>query len=141
MSEFAVVCTGKVDNALFAKFVRDEHGPIRRDLDRRSLKVYNKAVDECPVHTGKLKATARREQGIEGEKQYTDITFGKEGETDYLGYVLNGTEPHDIYPHQDRPNAHLRFVVGGMIIYAKVVHHPGTRPNNFMERALPLAAS
>jgi hypothetical protein len=33
----------------------------------------------------------------------------------------------------------LRFMVGGRIVYAKLVRHPGTRPNNFMLRALPEA--
>jgi hypothetical protein len=59
--------------------------------------------------------------------------------TDYLGYILRGTPPHLIRAIENRPNAHLRFVAGGQVVFAKVVHHPGTSPNNFLARALPEA--
>ncbi|MGC0418412.1 hypothetical protein [Embleya sp. AB8] len=48
-------------------------------------------------------------------------------------YVLNGTRPHIIRPRRAKA---LRFAVGGRIVFAQVVHHPGTRPNNFLGRAL-----
>jgi hypothetical protein len=49
-------------------------------------------------------------------------------------YVVNGTAKHIIRPR--RPGGVLRFTVNGRIIYAKIVHHPGTKPNNFMIEAL-----
>jgi hypothetical protein len=51
-------------------------------------------------------------------------------------YVVNGTRPHLIFPRRNRPNPHLRFTVNGRVVYARFVNHPGTRPNDFMIRAL-----
>lgn len=50
-------------------------------------------------------------------------------------YVLNGTRPHIIRPRRKKA---LRFEVDGRVVYAKIVHHPGTRANNFMAEALRL---
>jgi hypothetical protein len=50
-------------------------------------------------------------------------------------YVLNGTRPHPIYPR--RPGGVLRFTLGGgRVVFARHVEHPGTRPNNFLWRAM-----
>lgn len=49
-------------------------------------------------------------------------------------YVLQGTNPHDIFPR--KPNGRLRFTVGGRIVFARHVSHPGTKPNNFLWRAM-----
>lgn len=51
----------------------------------------------------------------------------------YAWYVVKGTAPHEIRP----VNAScLAFeAVGGGMVFTQLVHHPGTRPNPFMERA------
>jgi hypothetical protein len=136
----AAVAVGHIDTAAWLRYGNDEHGPIRRDLERRTMRVLDAARTMCPRRTGKLAATGRKQPGLSGERPYIDVTFGHEGETPYLGYVLYGTSPHMIAARNDRPNPHLRFVVGGMVVFAKAVHHPGTRANNFLERALPAAA-
>jgi hypothetical protein len=51
-------------------------------------------------------------------------------------YVLGGTRPHVIRPVRARA---LRFTVGSQTVYAKVVMHPGTQPNNFLRDALRAA--
>lgn len=51
-------------------------------------------------------------------------------------YVLGGTRPHVIRPVRARA---LKFTVGGQTVFAKVVFHPGTRPNNFLADALRAA--
>lgn len=53
--------------------------------------------------------------------------------TDYAEYVNDGTRPHIIRPRRAQA---LRFVVGGQIVFARVVRHPGTRANPFLDRAL-----
>ncbi|WP_327188047.1 hypothetical protein [Streptomyces sp. NBC_01334] len=50
-------------------------------------------------------------------------------------YVLEGTRPHII---RARWGNALRFEVDGQIVFASIVRHPGTRPNNFLGRALCL---
>lgn len=54
-----------------------------------------------------------------------------------VGYVINGTPPHPIRPRP--PKRALRFTVGGRIVFARLVNHPGTQPNDFMNKALPEA--
>lgn len=49
-------------------------------------------------------------------------------------YVLNGTRPHVIRPR--KKGGVLRFVVDGQVVYAKLVNHPGTKANPFLQRAL-----
>lgn len=76
-------------------------------------------------------------------------------------YVEKGTEPHDIFPRNARvlrflggsgrisqPSPNQRIAtIGGGVVYAAVVHHPGTPPRpwfaptverwpEFLERAL-----
>lgn len=41
----------------------------------------------------------------------------------------DGTKPHTILPKSAKT---LRFNSHGKIVYAKVVHHPGTRPNKYL---------
>jgi hypothetical protein len=48
-------------------------------------------------------------------------------------YVLEDARPHIIRPHQAKA---LRFEVEGRVVFAAVVHQPGTRANNFLARAL-----
>jgi hypothetical protein len=51
---------------------------------------------------------------------------------DYAKFVHDGTRPHVIRPRQAQA---LRFLVGGRVVYAKVVHHPGTRARPFLDQA------
>ena len=57
----------------------------------------------------------------------------------YAGFVEFGTRPHAI---EARRKSTLRFVQNGAVRFARIVHHPGTKPRPFMaqaqERATPL---
>lgn len=56
----------------------------------------------------------------------------------YAMYVVKGTAPHEIRP----VNASvLAFEVGGKMVFTPLVHHPGTKPNPFMQRAVEDARS
>lgn len=46
----------------------------------------------------------------------------------------NGTKPHIILPVHAKT---LRFYSHGRIVYAKIVRHPGTKPNRFLTDNLP----
>lgn len=54
----------------------------------------------------------------------------------YLGFVLHGTAPHEIVAHARA----LAFEIAGQQVFAKRVHHPGTKPNDFPARAWADAA-
>lgn len=49
-------------------------------------------------------------------------------------FVLNGTAPHEIRPK--RSGGRLRFTVGNRVVFARSVQHPGTKPNNFLWKAM-----
>lgn len=48
-------------------------------------------------------------------------------------YVHNGTRPHVIRPRYRKV---LKFSVKGRTVFARVVMHPGTKPNPFLTKAL-----
>lgn len=121
------------DFAAIRHTFRSHDGPVGRDLDDMSRRVVTAARLGVGVDTARLLATIRRENGVGPLGLYTDITAGRRGITDYLGYHMDGTPPHTIRPRRRRA---LRFVSGGAVVYARRVRHPGTRPNPFLVRAL-----
>ena len=51
-------------------------------------------------------------------------------------FVIFGTKPHLIEPKNKKT---LRWAGGGIFHFAKIVHHPGNKPDNWIERASSLA--
>lgn len=60
------------------------------------------------------------------------VETGVTAHTDYAAMVHEGTRPHVIRPRQ--ANA-LRFQVGSRTVFAKSVHHPGTKARPFLRNA------
>lgn len=54
-----------------------------------------------------------------------------ESRAPYSSWVADGTRPHEIRP---RNGEVLAFQSGGGTVFARVVHHPGTAPHDFMKR-------
>lgn len=82
----------------------------------------------CPVDTGNLRDSI----GI--RVVGGTVVIGPDmGKAPYAGFVEFGTAPHEIRPKN--PNGVLRFQVGGQTVYARVVHHPGTRAAYYVARA------
>jgi hypothetical protein len=52
----------------------------------------------------------------------------------YAGYIETGTAPHEIRPIRARVLAFKGSE--GKMVFASVVHHPGTKANPFMHRTL-----
>jgi hypothetical protein len=69
-------------------------------------------------------------------QSYQDTPNGAEvsvGTSDRIaGYLQHGTRPHRI---EARNAKALRFEMGGGIVFAKSVMHPGTAPTEWLERA------
>lgn len=90
----------------------------------------NRAKVLAPVDTGRLRASIR----IESRRLLSlrsVYTIGSD--VSYAAYVHDGTRPHQIRPRNAKA---LRFVIGGRVVYARVVNHPGTRARPFLDRAL-----
>lgn len=118
--------------------IRLDRASIRRSIRQASMselrivgpRVVNRAKILCPVDTGRLRAS------IQGDlrrtwtlrPQFTVFT-----NVDYAPLVHDGTRPHTIRPVRAQA---LRFIVDGRVVYAKVVHHPGTRGKPFLDRAV-----
>lgn len=84
----------------------------------------------APVDTGRLRASIRVERrSTFGLRQRWTVG----SDVEYAPMVNDGTKPHIIRP---RTKKALKFRVGGKTVYAKVVHHPGTRARPFLDRAL-----
>ncbi|PWI15947.1 hypothetical protein DI272_18600 [Streptomyces sp. Act143] len=118
----------RLDQGRLSRFLRLRGGIVERNLARRTSRVADIARGLAP---GSM-------------PQYIDwhIEEGRDGLQGVITcdhpatlYVLEGTRPHLIRARRARA---LRFEVDGQIVFAKVVRHPGTRPNNFMGRALRL---
>lgn len=105
-------------------------GESRKALRLRAPQVLNRAKILAPVDTGRLRASGKISySGLFSFRPKATIVF----DVDYAQMVNDGTRPHVIRP---KNASVLRFVVGGRVVYAKVVHHPGTRANPFLDRAL-----
>jgi hypothetical protein len=50
-----------------------------------------------------------------------------------LGLILDGTSAHPIDPVNAKA---LRFTSGGTVVFAAHVEHPGTKKNEFVQRAI-----
>lgn len=102
----------------------------RTELREAGRQVVNRAKVLAPVRTGRLRSSIRAEPprilSLRGS-----LTVGSDLE--YAAFVNDGTRPHEIRP---RTKQVLKFTVGGRTVYAKVVHHPGTRARPFLDQAL-----
>lgn len=112
------------------RLLRLPGGLVDRNMRRRVNRALEEARREAPGSM-RNRLSASFERGEAGPRG--TITLHHPAAL----YVTRGTRPHLIRPVRARV---LRFEVGGRVVYASVVHHPGNRPNRFMVRALRRAA-
>lgn len=102
----------------------------RTELREAGRQVVNRAKVLAPVRTGRLRSSIRADPprifSLRGS-----LTVGSDLE--YAAAVNDGSRPHIIRP---RTKQVLKFQVGGRTVYAKIVHHPGTKGAHFLDRAL-----
>lgn len=121
----------RLDRAQLTRVIR---GAARRELETAGRQVLNRAQILAPVDTGRLRASGRTEfHRTLTLRPTVAIVF----DVSYAPMVNDGTRPHIIRPRRTQA---LRFTIGGRVVYAKVVHHPGTRPNPFLDKALEQVA-
>lgn len=117
----------RVDQADLRRVIREAS---RRELENTGRRVVNRAKILCPVDTGRLRASIK---GRASRTWSLRPQFTVSSNVDYASMVHDGTRPHIIRP---RTRQALKFTVGGQVVYARVVHHPGTRARPFLDRAL-----
>jgi hypothetical protein len=100
-----------------------EVGPIvRTEIERKA------PVAQAPGG-GRLRDSTRFTKSM--TSGLVRITFS--AGTPYARYVVDGTPPHLIQPRSARA---LHWRANGASHFARVVHHPGTRPNPYARRAI-----
>lgn len=78
---------------------------------------------------GRLRDSIRSEHVVSAASVVLTFTAN----VPYAGFVVEGTAAHDIRPR----NAQILHWSGpGGSVFAHLVHHPGTRPDPFAERAV-----
>lgn len=107
------------------------HGTLETamKISLRDVQEYARAHHRFITRTGEAERSIERSGirhipgGIEGEVGTTRrITI----------YLHQGTRPHVIVP---RNKLALRWVSGGKFVFSQRVHHPGTRPDEFIFQA------
>lgn len=84
----------------------------------------------APVDTGRLRSSGRIEYtSTFGFRPKATVIF----DVDYAAVVNDGSRPHVIRPRRAKA---LRFRIGGRIVYATYVNHPGTKGTKFLDRAV-----
>ena len=118
MIEFSVSFSG----LKFEEVANKLSGPLKEKLvDRLTDIAFAAAFWEAPVKTGYLASTVYKDKGVVGAA------------ASYAAAVEYGTAPHEIHPVN---GGLLSFEVAGKMVFSPLVHHPGTRANPFMQRAL-----
>ncbi|MEU7093033.1 hypothetical protein [Kitasatospora aureofaciens] len=116
----------RINVAAISRSLRARGGPAERALRDRTERVASIARREAPgtmprFIESRIEATSAGLQGV--------VTSTHPA----TRFVLDGTRPHIIRPRRAKA---LRFEIGARVVFARLVHHPGTRPNNFLVRAL-----
>jgi hypothetical protein len=105
-------------------------GKCRSALSRAfrdtALDLWGNVREEAPVRHGRLAGSFELEQ-------VGDLDYRIRSAVKYALAVQEGTQPHDIIPQQAKA---LRFEIGGQVIFAKRVRHPGTPANPYIDRAI-----
>jgi hypothetical protein len=114
-------------NAL-RRLLRSRTSTARRKMEQRTERTANITRDLAPGSMGDY-VDWRVEEGPGGLQGV--ITCNHPA----VRFVLDGTRPHLIRPRRAKA---LRFEVGGRVVYARLVRHPGTEPNDFLGKALRL---
>jgi hypothetical protein len=104
-------------------------GKLRIWADSAMPIIINKIKDEAPVDSGKLRDSLKATRtAIAG-----NVVLKFTSSSPYIGFVVGGTKAHEIRPHGQV----LHFMDShGAEVYARFVNHPGTKPNNFVHRAI-----
>jgi len=104
---------------------------LRQMLVERLAEVaYTEAFYGAPWKTGKLARSIIKEIDEDGEASIKALA-------PHAVYVIKGTAPHEIHP----VNASvLAFkAASGDMVFTRLVRHPGTKPNPFLQRAVDKA--
>lgn len=108
----------------------DVDGMLGQWMEERAIYLMILAQRQVGVDTGLLRDNIR--WTLSHDPNGLVATVG--AEVDYALLHHEGTRAHQIFP---RTKSTLRFAKDGKIVYARMVNHPGTRPNRYLTDNLP----
>jgi hypothetical protein len=120
----------RIDWAAVDRMLNSPTGMVGRDCQQRADRTAARARQFAPGSMSERIAPPVVQPGPGGPS--ADITVRHEA----VGYIINGTRPHQIRPVRAKA---LRFTVGGRVVFARLVNHPGTKPDDFLNKSLPAA--
>jgi hypothetical protein len=100
-------------------------GMVGRHLRKIGLEILTGAKAMVGVRTGNLRRSLHMRQGLRGRVQYVAVGSNLR----YAEAHHEGTRPHRIAPRDGRI---MRFNVGGTVVYARRIDHPGTKPRKYL---------
>ena len=101
---------------------KEAHATTYEVLIRSANYLLTEMQVRVPVDSGELRRSLAVR--VEGDR----VVIGPD--TPYAGFVEFGTKPHEI---RAKPGKSLAFTMNGQQVFARVVHHPGTRAQPFVE--------
>lgn len=113
------------DERALDRLLNHPTGAVGRHMKSIGLKILAGAHSMAGVRTGQLRRKLYMKQGRRGRFQYVEV--GSTARHAY--YHHEGTKPHQILPENGRL---LRFNVGGKVVYARRVSHPGTKGTKYL---------
>jgi len=103
---------------------KDAEATTQEVLIRSANYLLTEMQVRAPVDSGALRASLGVR--VEGDNR---IIIGPD--VPYAGFVEFGTKPHKIKPKS--PGGVLAFQAGGSTVFARVVNHPGTKAQPFVQ--------
>lgn len=122
-----------LDNKGIDYIVRDVRGPVAKELIKRGQRVKIAAQAQAGVDTGRLKSSISA--NLTRDARGLKMTVGSNVRHALVHH--EGSKPHLITAR--RRGGMLRFPGRGGVNFARVVRHPGTRPNRYLSDNLRLA--
>jgi HK97 gp10 family phage protein len=114
-----------LDLNLFAKNFQGE--VAQRIVEETADFAFEQMYSNAPWRSGFLSQSIKKEVG-EGKVSVKPLAS-------YAIFVEKGTAPHIIRPVNASCLAFQGGMLGGMV-FTKLVHHPGTKPNPFIQRTV-----
>lgn len=114
-----------LDKAAYEVLTQSPTGDVGKYLRRRSMILQALAKKQVGVQTGALRKSISYR--VVRDSKGLIATVGSGNRIALMHH--NGTKPHIILPRRAQT---LRFYSHGRIVYSKMVHHPGTKPNKYL---------
>ena len=113
-------------------YIEADSGILEEETNKLAVNLESNIKVEAPYDQGRLRRSIRVDSRIYGNYSIVTGTWD-EGLAPHGIFVLSGTKPHEIRPRNKKALAWDGMPTDYPVM---VVHHPGTKPNDFLGRGL-----